>query len=101
MATLVSKPDVLEFIDFLSGEDGEAIYIETVSYKKLPVEVRDKTLKEIMAWKKTGVNCIGVKDENGKFVINPPDTIHITDGMKVIVLGTREQIAEMKINVGK
>ena len=100
MATLVSKPDVLEFIDYLSGEDGEAIYIETVSYKKLPVEVRDKTLKEIMAWKKTGVNCIGVKDENGKFVINPPDTIHITEGMKVIVLGTREQIAEMKINVG-
>jgi voltage-gated potassium channel len=47
------------------------------------------------------VNCIGVKDENGKFVINPPDTIHITEGMKVIVLGTREQIAEMKINVGK
>jgi voltage-gated potassium channel len=100
MATLVSKPDVLEFIDFLSGEDGQAIHIESVSYDKLPRPIRDKTLKEIMDWKKTGVNCIGIKDERGKFVINPPDTTVICTGMKVMVLGTLSQIAEMKINVG-
>lgn len=101
MATLVSKPDVIEFIDFLSGEDGEAIHIEAVGYDKLPPLIRDKTLKEIMDWKKTGVNCIGVKDEEGKFCINPPDSIVISKGMKVIVLGTREQIAKMKRNVGE
>lgn len=101
MATLVSKPDVLEFIDFLSGEDGEAIHIESVGYHKLPNAIKDKTLKEIMDWKKTGVNCIGIKDETGKFIINPPDTTIISSGMKVIVLGTLEQIAEMKSNVGE
>jgi voltage-gated potassium channel len=100
MATLVSKPDVLEFIDFLSGEDGESIHIESVSYQKLPTPIRDKSLKEIMDWKKTGVNCIGIKDETGKFIINPPDTTVISQGMRVIVLGTREQITEMKGNVG-
>ena len=101
MATLVSKPDVIEFIDFLSGEDGEAIHIEAISYNKLPTLIRDKSLKEVMNWKKTGVNCIGVKDENGKFFINPPDTIVVSNGMKVIILGTRDQIAEMKRNVGE
>jgi voltage-gated potassium channel len=101
MATLVSKPDVIEFIDFLSGEDGEAIHIEAVSYNKLPNAIRDKSLKQIMDWKKTGVNCIGVKDENGKFCINPPEDIVITNGMKVIILGTKDQIAEMKKNVGE
>lgn len=101
MATLVSKPDVLEFIDFLSGEDGESIHIESVSYQKLPAAIRGKTLKEIMDWKKTGVNCIGIKDENGKFVINPPDDTIISREMKVIVLGTKDQIAEMKMNVGE
>lgn len=101
MATLVSKPDVIEFIDFLSGEDGEAIHIEAVSYHKLPGPIRDKSLKQIMDWKRTGVNCIGIKDENGKFVINPPDDIVISQGMKVIVLGTKDQIAEMKRNVGE
>lgn len=101
MATLVSKPDVIEFIDFLSGEDGEAIHIEAVGYDKLPLHIRDKSLKDIMDWKKTGVNCIGVKDEQGKFCINPLESIIISKGMKVIVLGTKEQIADMKRNVGE
>jgi voltage-gated potassium channel len=101
MATLVSKPDVVEFIDFLSGEDGESIHIEAVSYNKLPAAIRDKSLKQIMEWKRTGVNCIGVKDEHGKFCINPPEDIVISKGMKVIVLGTRDQITEMKRNVGE
>jgi voltage-gated potassium channel len=52
-----------------------------------------------MNWKKTGVNCIGIKTVDGKFVINPPDAILIVKGMKVIVLGTRQQIEEMKGNI--
>jgi voltage-gated potassium channel len=99
MATLVSKPDVIEFIDYLSGEEGESIHLESVGYEILPPELKDKTLQEIMAWRKTGVNCIGIKDADGKFVINPPEGTMIGNRMKVIVLGTRQQIEEMKGNV--
>ena len=99
MATLVSKPDVVEFIDFLSSEEGESIHIESVAYDQLPLEIRDKTLQDIMAWKKTGVSCIGIKTAEGKFVISPPENTMITSGMKVLVLGNREQIAEMKGNI--
>ncbi|MFT3934229.1 MAG: potassium channel protein [Chitinophagaceae bacterium] len=99
MATLVSKPDVIEFIDYLSGEEGESINMESVPWLQLPDEIKDKTLKEIMNWKVTGVNCIGIKSKDGKFVINPPDDIIIEEGMKVIVLGTRAQIEEMKGNI--
>lgn len=99
MATLVSKPDVIEFIDYLSGEEGDSIHLESVGYEILPVELKDKTLQNIMAWRKTGVNCIGIKDAEGKFIINPPEGTLIKSGMKVIVLGTREQIEQMKGNV--
>ena len=99
MATLVSKPDVIEFIDYLSGEEGDSINLESVGYEVLPPELKDKTLNEIMAWQKTGVNCIGIKDADGKFVINPPDATVINNKMKVIVLGTKQQIEEMKGNV--
>lgn len=99
MATLISKPDVIEFIDYLSGEEGEAISMESVGYDQLPRDLRDRSLSDIMRWKKTGVNCIGVKNTDGKFVINPPEQILITKGMKVIVLGTRQQIEEMKENI--
>jgi voltage-gated potassium channel len=52
-----------------------------------------------MGWKKTGVNCIGIKDKDGNFLINPPHNTFITPGMRVIVLGTIEQIQEMKGNL--
>lgn len=99
MATLVTKPDVIEFIDYLSGAEGESIHLEAVGYEVLPASLKDKPLHEIMAWRKTGVNCLGVKNAEGKFVINPPDTTAITIGMKVIILGTKEQIEAMKGNV--
>ena len=99
MATLISKPDVLEFINYLSGEDGQSIHIESLPYDKLPALLKNASIKDIMNWKKTGVNCIGVKDEKGKFRINPPDTTIVSNGMKIIVLGTRDQISEMKQNI--
>ena len=36
MATLISKPDVIEFMDFLSSEDGESVNMESVPYELLP-----------------------------------------------------------------
>lgn len=100
MATLVSKPDVIEFIDYISGEEGESINVESVPYDELPGNVKNKPLHDVMSWNKTGVNCIGIKNGEGKFVINPPEDTIISKGMKVIVLGTKAQIETMKKNLG-
>lgn len=99
MATLVSKPDVVEFIDFLSGEEGQSIFVEAVAYEELPSAIRGHTLTEIMHWRQTGVNCIGIKEADGRFIINPPGHTLINAGMKIMVLGTRQQIVEMKGNL--
>ena len=99
MATLVSKPDVIEFMDFLSSEDGESVNMESVPYDLLPTAIKDKPLRIVMEWNKTGVNCLGIKNKDGKFIINPPDETLVTEGCKVIVFGTRSQIADMKNNL--
>ena len=99
MATLVSKPDVIEFMDFLTSEDGESVNMDSVPYDILPPEIKDKSLKVVMEWNKTGVSCLGIKNKEGKFVINPPDETQVTEGCKVIVFGTRSQIAKMKNNL--
>lgn len=101
MATLVSKPDVVEFIDFLSSEQGTSIHMESVGFEELPAGLQGKTLRDIMTWKKTGVNCIGIKDREGNFQINPPEETPIGPGMKVMVLGTRQQILSMKSNLAQ
>jgi len=99
MATLVSKPDIIEFMDFLSSEDGESVNMESVPYDLLPPTIKDKPLKVVMEWNKTGVNCLGIKSKEGKFIINPPGETLVTEGCKVIVFGTRSQIADMKNNL--
>ena len=48
MATLVTKSDVVEFIDFLSAEQGNSIHIESLGYENLPTEIKGKSLREIM-----------------------------------------------------
>lgn len=99
MATLVSKPDVIEFMDFLTSEDAESVNMDSVPYEILPAEIRDKSLRVVMEWNRTGVSCLGIKNKEGKFVINPPGETLVTTGCKVIVFGTRSQIAEMKNNL--
>ncbi len=96
MATLVSKPEVVEFIDMISGE--QDVYIESISYENLPVTLRDKSIGEIESWEQTGLNCIGIKEADGKFRINPSDDTLVVQGMKVILLGSLQQIAKMKGN---
>jgi voltage-gated potassium channel len=99
MATLVSKPDVIEFMDFLSSEDGESVNMDSVPFENLPATLRNKSLKVVMDWNKTGVSCLGIKNKEGKFLINPPDETVISEGCKVIVFGTQLQIEQMKANL--
>jgi voltage-gated potassium channel len=99
MATLVSKPDVVEFIDYLSGEEGESIHLETVDCAELPMAMQNKTLAEVMQWRPSGVISIGIKNAEGKFEINPPSSTVISSGTRLIVLGNRQQIDAMKHNL--
>ncbi|MDE3125191.1 MAG: potassium channel protein [Bacteroidota bacterium] len=99
MATIVSKPDVVAFIDYLTGHEDESMNIESVGYEQLPAAIRNSNLEQIMDWQKTGVNCIGIKQKNGKFLINPPANTIITEGMKLIILGSKQQIQKMKSNL--
>ncbi|TKK67503.1 potassium channel protein [Ilyomonas limi] len=101
MATLVSKPDVIEFINNLWGDEADAINIESIDYNMLPDSLKDKSIQDIIYAPKTGVNCIGIKDKEGRFIINPsPDTI-IQAHMKIMLLGTMHQMSSMKAYLEK
>lgn len=98
MAMLISKPDVIEFINNLWGDAAEAINIESVSYEELPQDLKDKSIYEIINWHTTGINCLGIKNEEGRFIINPPGETAIHSKMKIMLFGTMQQIANMKLH---
>ncbi len=96
MASLVLKPDVIEFIDHITGQGGPDINLEEITFDNLPQHLRNKTIRDLEIRNKSGANIVGFKKGNGEYIINPdPDTQLIPDG-KLFVLGTQEQILRLK-----
>jgi voltage-gated potassium channel len=96
MASLVMKPDVMEFIDHITAEVGDNISLEEISFDRIPEELKNKTLKDLEIRNRSGANIIGYKTAEGEYIVNPSaDTLIIAES-KLFVLGTQEQIVLLK-----
>ena len=92
MASLVIKPDVIEFMDYVMGQGTSSVNLEEITFENLPEDLKNKTIKELGIRDKSGANIVGFRTPEGEYIINPsPDTI-ITPQAKIFVLGTMEQI---------
>jgi voltage-gated potassium channel len=96
MASLVMKPDVIEFIDYITGQGGEAINLEEITFDNIPEHLKHKTLKDLEIRNKSGANIVGFKTAMGEYVVNPNADTKIIPEAKIFVLGTPEQIKSLK-----
>lgn len=96
MASLVMKPDVIEFIDTITSERGNNISLEEISFTEMPAALRDKTLKDLEIRNKSGANIIGYKTAEGEYIVNPSADTRIITNSKLFVLGTSDQIEKLK-----
>ena len=95
MASLVTTPDVVEFLDNITMEGNSNINLEEISFKHLPTSIQNKTLKDLNARFHTGCNIIGFKTNEGKYVFNPNGDTQLVSNSKLFVLGTSEQIKQL------
>jgi len=92
MASLVIKPDVIEFMDHVMGQGTTSINLEEITFENLPDEFKNKTIRELDIRDKSGANIVGFRTPEGEYVINPsPETV-IMPQAKIFVLGTLDQI---------
>lgn len=96
MASLVIKPDVIEFIDHITGQGGPNINLEEIFFSQLPEQLRNHTIKDLEIRNKSGANIIGYKTADGEYVINPSADTKIIPGAKLFVLGTPDQVAKLR-----
>ncbi len=95
MASMVMKPDVVEFFNQITGQNTN-ISIEEITYESLPGEFKNRSIEELEIRKRSGANIVGLLNPEGKYVLNPaPDTI-ISEGSKIFVLGMKNQIEKLK-----
>jgi voltage-gated potassium channel len=96
MATLVTSPDVIEFLEHVSVRGDAPTNLVEITCSQLPKENLNKSIYEIGVRKKTGANIIGFKTPDGEYIINPTPNTKVIPNSKLFVLGTPEQITEMK-----
>lgn len=95
MATLVMKPDIIEFFNLLTGQDDD-ISLEEITYNSIPEEFHHKSIKDLEVRKRSGANIVGLKTKEGKYVLNPSPETTIEEGTKLFVLGMSDQIETLQ-----
>ncbi len=93
MASLIAQPDVLEFVDVITGRAN--FDLEEICFDSCKPVLYGKTLSEISEIAGSGVNVIGMKKVDGSYIVNPPESTIISSETKLFVLGESDQVKKL------
>lgn len=96
MASLVTTPDVIEFVDRLTIEGETTANLEEIYVDDLPKKYHGKTILDLDLRKQTGCTVIGYRNPDKDYVINPEASLKLIKGSYLIVLGRPEQIIKLR-----
>ena len=93
MAMLALRPAVVDFIDTVAYRPGRELQLETV-------EIGDNCavcgLDVGTARRDVGVMILAMRKNGDRLIANPPDSESIEAGDRLIVIGTKKQLAELE-----
>lgn len=96
MATLVSKPNAVDFFSFIATEYEKDMGLNEIAFDELPEKWKGKSIYDLAIRENTGANIIGLKTSDNRFVINPSPTTVLADNESFIVLGDLQQLEALK-----
>ena len=92
MASLVTTPDINEFLDLLSITSKSSVNLEEVCVDQVTESIVVKELVENMGMK---IRVIGIKKTNDEYILSPDMDEQISKGEKLFVLGEPQYIEEV------
>ena len=95
MASLAIRPSVVSFLDIVTHHGEIDLRLEEVRVPK-GSPFHGKLLKDLDIPRKTGVIVIGVRREDGSFILNPTSTTMVLEGDSLIIIGTKDQAEKLK-----
>ena len=96
MASLVTTPDVIEFVDRLTIEGETTANLEEIDVDTLPAKYLGKTILDLDLRRQTGCTVIGFRNPDKDYIINPEASIKLVVNSQLIVLGRPEQIIKLR-----
>jgi voltage-gated potassium channel len=96
MAKLIAQPDVVEFLDHILIQQKSDVGLSEISFSELGATFSNKSIRDLGVRDISGVNVIGLRNNNGEYMLNPSPDLIICCNDKLFVLGTEEQISKLK-----
>jgi voltage-gated potassium channel len=100
MASLITNPDVIEFIEAIRVQGKSGVNMESIPCDSLSADLMNKPISSLEINQRTGATIIGIKTSSGKFIINPDNTQLIAANSSLIVIGTQDQIVALNNYLG-
>jgi voltage-gated potassium channel len=96
MATLINKPDLVEFFRLLSNMGPSNVMFEEVPVSMLRNQYINKSFSEAGIRKISPVSIIAIRQPKGQYVLNPPNDTLLTADLDLVLVGSRNQVMDFK-----
>lgn len=96
MASLVTTPDLMDFLDHISIMGADESTLVEIQFKYLPSDFEHKSILELETRYKTGARIIGFKTPDNQIIVNPSPDTELVPKSKLFVLGNTQQIVRLK-----
>ncbi|QIX63279.1 potassium channel protein [Hymenobacter lutimineralis] len=92
MANLVVRPEVIRFLDMISGLGPDKLRLEEMRFDEIRSEFQGRSIRELDIRSRSGATVIGLKQSTGELLVSPNADIRPALGDVLLLLGTEEQI---------
>ncbi|MFN0213216.1 MAG: potassium channel family protein [Saprospiraceae bacterium] len=96
MATLVNKPDLVEFFTLISNTGSNQVVFEEIPVSRFKAQFQSCTIAECKITTLTQMPILGLRHADGHYQLNPPLDSVIQRDMDIVILGDIEQINRFK-----
>ncbi|MBD2767931.1 potassium channel protein [Hymenobacter sp. BT664] len=97
MANLVVRPEVIRFLDLISGLSVDKLRLEEITFDQLRQDLRGRSIRELDVRSITGATIIGLRQANGALLVSPPVDYVPASGDVLLLLGSEDQIEKFEV----
>ena len=97
MANLVVRPEVIRFLDLISGLSADKLRLEELSFAQMRRDRQGQSIRDLDIRSRTGATIIGLRQSEGSLMVSPSADYVPAAGDVLLVLGSEAQIESFEV----
>ncbi|GAB3308944.1 potassium channel family protein [Hymenobacter humi] len=97
MAKLVVRPEVIRFLDLISGLSADKLRLEELAFAQMRHDFHGQSIRDLDIRSRTGATIIGLRQQEGALLVSPPADYVPKAGDVLLVLGSEAQIESFEV----